>query len=451
MSLAALAAPLHGTLTGEDVEFSELTTDTRALTPGSLFLALTGENFDGNEFVAQAQTSGACGAIVSRQLEGDFPQLCVADTHKALGTIAALNRARSQAAVVALTGSQGKTTVKEMLGAILCMQGATLITEANLNNTIGVPLTLLRLDDGHQFAVVEMGANGHGEIAFSVGVTQPDVALITNASAAHIEGFGSLQGIVQAKGEIIDGLKPDGTMVLNADDANCGIWQQRAAGKKTVLFSLLNKHGKAHFHARAIGIDASAHTTFTLVTPEGEKPVAMKLLGKHNITNAVAAAAAAMAAGASVEDVARGLGNVEPVKGRLCPLSGLQGSRLIDDTYNASPSSFNAAVDVLMCHAGPKYLVAGDMRELGDEAVSAHQSVGEYAARAGVDELLAVGELSKYMVGAAGSRARHFDNKEALVQACKKLAGPNVTFLVKGSRGARMDTVVSALTTNEEV
>jgi len=444
-------SPLAGELLGNDVEFSVLATDTRTLNPGDVYLALVGENFDGNDFIEQALAKGASAAIVSKFADVALPQLKVSDTHAALGKIAALIRRRSKARLIALTGSQGKTTVKELLGAILQCRAPTLVTAANLNNTIGVPLTLLQLTEQHEFAVIEMGANCKGEIAFSVDVAQPDLALITLASAAHIEGFGSLEGIVQAKGEIIDGLGAEGVVLLNADDPNCESWIKRAGSRRKVLFSQTNKPGSADYYGKEIGIDDGAHTTFVLVSPKGEVKVSMNLLGKHNVTNAIAAAAAAMEAGASLDNIATGLGSVLPVYGRLKPVSGDNGSIVIDDTYNASPSSFFAAIDVLMCHGSPRILVAGDMRELGAEAEEAHRRVGEYAAKSGVDRVLTIGEYSKITAAACGPRATHFETKAELVAECRRLASPDTTFLVKGSRGARMDTVVAEISLSEEV
>lgn len=450
LSLATLAKELAGELTGTDVEFAQLSTDTRALGPGSVYLALRGERFDGNNFIEQARAAGAIAAIVHGALESSLPLLHVVDTHVALGKIAGMNRSRSQARVIALTGSQGKTTVKEMTGAILNSQAPTLVTEANLNNTIGVPLTLLKLQQEHEYAVIEMGANQAGEIAFSVAVAQPDLALITNASAAHIEGFGSLAGIVTAKGEIIDGLKPGGTLVLNADDANCAQWQRRAGKRRTVLFSRDNADNKARYFSRANTIDKQGRAAFTLVTPQGEREIAMRMLGKHNITNAIAAATAALEVGASLDSVVTGLSSVAPVKGRLLPLAGIGGSHLIDDSYNASPSSFNAAIDVLMSHDGLRYLIAGDMRELGSEADSAHSAVGAYAKQAGVDRLLAVGDQCRLMVKAFGAGAQHYATQAALIEACRDLASDDTTFLIKGSRGSTMDIVVKAMSQSED-
>lgn len=443
MTLQNLARQLDGSLFGGDVSFQNLSTDTRTLSPGDAYLALTGDRFDGNDFVDQAKSKGAAAAIVSRESDVEIPQLRVSDTHSALAGIARENRLRSEAKVIALTGSQGKTTVKEMLAAILQCTAPTLFTQANLNNTIGVPLTLLRLEASHQFAVLEMGANAGGEIAFSVAAALPDIALITNASDAHIEGFGSLQGIVEAKGEILDTLGDTGTAILNADDPNVHAWINRAGNSNVVLFSLTDR--QASYSAERVSLSANGNATFQLRCPQGMLEIELKLLGKHNVLNAVAAAAAAMEAGASMQDVQSGLSALEPIKGRLCQHAGLNGSLLIDDSYNASPSSFRAAIDVLMSCAGNKILVAGDMKELGPDELAAHAEVGNYARQAGVQSLLAVGELSKQTVAAFGEGGMHYSNQEQLINACSTMANDTTTFMVKGSRGARMDLVVSAL------
>ncbi len=445
MTLTNLAKQLNGHLLGADATFSSLSTDTRSITSGDAYLALAGERFDGNDFVGKAEANGAIAAIVSRQIESDLPLLQVANTHVALAEIARENRSRSSAKVIALTGSQGKTTVKEMLAAILQLTAPTLYTQANLNNTIGVPLTLLRLDETHRFAVLEMGANAAGEIAFSVAAALPDMALITNASDAHVEGFGSLQGIVRAKGEILDTLDASGVALLNADDPNVNEWIARVKEARTVLYSCENAQGNAEYHAEEIELAGNGRVAFVLCSPQGKVAIELGMLGKHNVSNAVAAATAALEAGASLADVQQGLSTVQPVSGRLFPRSGLSGSRVIDDSYNASPSSFRAAIDVLMSCEGKKVLVAGDMKELGNEESAAHASVGDYARLAGVDELLAVGELSRETVAAFGGRGSHFASQEQLINACKAMANDQLTFLVKGSRGAKMDLVVAAL------
>lgn len=453
MTLSLLAEELKADLHGEDVSFSKVSTDTRSLARGDLFLALVGGNFDGNKFIAQAEEKGACAAVVSENGSdsvSQLPVLRVVDTHKALGKIANINRKRSKAKVIALTGSQGKTTVKEMLGAILNIRADCLITEANLNNTIGVPLTLLKINEEHEFVVVEMGANSAGEISFSANVTQPDLAVITNASAVHIEGFGSLQGIVSAKGEIIDGLSDDGVLILNGDDEHIADWVQRAGSKRVVKFSYADEKQGSDYYATDVEILARGVTRFNLLTPIGDRMISSNLLGKHNVVNAVAASAAAIEVGASLDDVALGLNNLQPVKGRLSPLPGIKGSILIDDSYNASPGSFKAAIDVLMSFPGRKILLAGEMKELGSETDFAHVSVGEYALDSGVDELWATGENCKQMVNAFGSNGKYFTSKEEMVDACKLAASADLVLLLKGSRGAGMDTVVNALIDDEE-
>ena len=450
MTLSLLAQELDGELLGEDVMFSNVSTDTRSLKAGDLYLALVGENFDGNSFVDEAARAGAGSAVVSRKIASQLPTLKVADTHVALAKIANMNRQRSAAKVIALTGSQGKTTVKEMLHSILNNSADCLATEANLNNTIGVPLTLLKVEERHEYAVIEMGANAVGEIAFSVSATEPDIALINNASPAHIEGFGSLQGIVTAKGEIIDGLKSDGVMVLNADDPFVEDWSARAARKRIVRFSYENLSGDAQYFASQVKERSDGSNSFKLHTPRGEQALRSRLLGKHNVLNAVAASAVAMEAGASLTDVVEGLEKLNPVSGRLSRLSGLNGCQLIDDSYNASPGSFTAAIDVLSRLSGKRILVMGDMGELGVDTDSAHRNIGEYAAAAGLDALWAIGEKSKLAIDAYADKGRHFESKEELIEALVDITSPDLTLLVKGSRTAKMNEVVTALNIDGE-
>lgn len=450
MTLSQLAQELGGELLGEDVTFSNVSTDTRSLKSGDLYLALVGENYDGNNFIDEAARAGAGSAVISRELASRLPALKVVDTHVALGKIANINRRRSTATVIALTGSQGKTTVKEMLGSILKETAACLTTDANLNNTIGVPLTLLKLEQQHDYAVIEMGANAAGEIAFSVAATEPDIALITNASTTHLEGFGSLQGVVSAKGEIIDGLKSDGVMILNADDSYVENWIARASGKRIVRFSYADAAGDAEYFASGVVEQDDGTSSFNLHAPQGEQSLSICLLGKHNVLNAVAASAVAMEAGASLADVAAGLAKLNPVSGRLSGVSGVNGCHLIDDSYNASPGSFTAAIDVLSKLQGQKILVMGDMGELGEEADSAHRSIGEYAAAAGLDALWATGKKSKLAVDAFAGKGRHFESKEDLVAALITVANSGLTVLIKGSHSAKMNEVVTALKVDGE-
>ncbi len=445
MTLALLAQELGGELLGGNVTFSNVSTDTRSLKAGDLFLALVGEHYDGNKFIEAAAQAGAKSAVVSRRVESSLPVVQVADTHAALGRLANMNRRRSNAKVIALTGSQGKTTVKEMISAILSNSAECLATVANLNNTIGVPLTLLQVERRHDYAVIEMGANGAGEIAFSVAAAEPDVALITNASPAHIEGFGSLQGIAKAKGEIIDGLKSEGVMILNADDKFVEDWTKRAAQKRTVRFSYENAVKDAEYYASTVVERGDGTSGFTLHTPKGEQAVSICFLGRHNVLNAVAASAAAMEAGASLEDVAQGLAQLKPVSGRLSRLGGINGCQLIDDSYNASPSSFRAAIDVLAGLSNQRILVMGDMKELGDETDLAHSDVGRYASEAGLEVLWATGEKSKLAIAAFSGEGKHFETKEELIMELSAMTNTNLTVLIKGSRGAKMNEVVSAL------
>jgi UDP-N-acetylmuramoyl-tripeptide--D-alanyl-D-alanine ligase len=449
MTLSELAVRTGGELTGADSTFCKVSTDSRSVMPGDLYLALIGERFNGHEFVEAAAQRGAIAAVVSEEVVTSIPVLQVSDTHKTLGDLANVNRRRSDATVIALTGSQGKTTVKEMTGAILSNRAKTLITSKNLNNTIGVPLTLLRLLD-EQFAVIEMGANGAGEIAFSVAITEPDIVLITKASAAHIEGFGSLQGIVEAKGEIIDGLGDLGVAVLNADDDNVEQWLRRAGSKKIILFSLLEKAGSQYF-ASEIDLSNVGEVAFKLHSPQGSASIQLNMMGQHNVANAVSAAALALEVGANLEDVVKGLASLNSIDGRLKLRTGINGCTLIDDTYNASPDSFFSAIDALMSFSGRRIVIAGDMKELGSESKESHISVGHFAKQAGVDEFWATGDMSKLAVDAFGERALHFESQDELVERCRAGANQDVVFLVKGSRGAMMENIINELLINEVI
>lgn len=449
ISLSELASITGGEMIGDDVKFSSLSTDSRNVCHGDLYLALKGERFNGHDFVEAAAEKGAVAAVVSEPSKASMPLLKVTDTYEALGDLARENRRRSDAKIIALTGSQGKTTVKEMAGAILARKAKTLITAKNLNNTIGVPLTLLGLSD-HEFGVIEMGANGAGEIRFSVSKAEPDIVLITKASAAHIEGFGSLQGIVEAKGEIIDGLNESGIAVLNADDPNVWQWQERAKNNAVVLFSLREKQGSQYF-ASAINTTKIGELSFKLHSPKGSVDVNLQMMGEHNVANAVAASVLALEMGASLENVSAGLADLTPIDGRLKLRSGLGGSTLIDDTYNASPDSFFSAIDALMKFPGRRIVVAGDMNELGNESQDSHESVGRFAANAGVDEFWTIGNMAKWAANAFGKNAVHFESSKELVMHCQSNTKEDAVFLVKGSRGAKMENIINGLVSGETV
>lgn len=444
MQLSAVADQIRGKLIGDDTSFNSVAINTRSMDAGDLYVAIKGLNFDGNDFVEEAEKNGASGAIVERQVDAKLPQVLVENTKIALGKLAQLNRRRSKAVIIGITGSQGKTTVKEMVGLILALAGDTLVTKGNLNNDIGVPLTLLELVNTHRYGVIEMGANHAGEIGYSVELVEPNIAIITNAAQVHIEGFESLKGVAEAKGEIIDGVQTDGTVILNADDQFFESWKQRAGRKRIVSFSLQNPDHE--YFATDITTHDMAGVKFELRAKGEIIAITLPLLGKHNVNNAVAAAAVAMEVGAGIDQVAKGLGSMRPVIGRLFPLKGLNQGGLIDDSYNASPSSFRAAIDVLAEFDGYRILVMGDMSELGDETRTAHEELGKYANKAGIDQLWGIGEYTQYSAGSFGSGAVYFNSKSMLIEKCKKAMSPDTMVLIKGSRSARMNEVVDALT-----
>ncbi|MQT48176.1 UDP-N-acetylmuramoyl-tripeptide--D-alanyl-D-alanine ligase [Pseudomonas helleri] len=441
--LSEVAATLNGRVVGADASFSGVSIDSRAIGQGQLFIALTGPRFDGHDYLNDVAAKGAVAALVEREVpESALPQLVVADTRVALGQLGALNRAGYDKPVAAITGSSGKTTVKEMLACILRTRGPVLATKGNLNNDLGVPLTLLELTREHTSAVIELGASRIGEIAYTVAMTKPHVAVLNNAGTAHVGEFGGPDKIVEAKGEIIEGLAADGIAVLNLDDKAFAIWHARAAGSKVLSFSL--KNPEADFYASDLSLDARGCPRFTLHSPQGIEPVQINLLGTHNVANALAAAAAAHALGVSLFGIKTGLEAVQPVKGRAVAQVTSTGLRIIDDTYNANPTSMCAAVDILAAFSGRTVLVLGDIGELGEWAEQGHREVGAYAADK-VSALYAVGPLMAHAVAAFGHQARHFANQADLITALRTEHDKNTTILIKGSRSAAMENVVAAL------
>ena len=446
VSLSQLATILQGELSGADLDIDAVTTDTRKLTPGCLFVALKGERFDAHDFVEQAKAGGAGALLVSRRLDCDLPQLVVKDTRLAFGELAAWVRQQVPARVVALTGSSGKTSVKEMTAAILSECGNTLYTAGNLNNDIGVPMTLLRLTPEHQYAVIELGANHQGEIAWTVGLTRPEAALVNNLAAAHLEGFGSLAGVAKAKGEIFGGLPLNGVAIMNADNNDWLNWQNTIGERKTWRFS----PNAANSDFTATNIHVTSHgTEFTLQTPTGNTDVLLPLPGRHNIANALAATALAMAVGAPLSAVKTGLANLQAVPGRLFPIQLATNQLLLDDSYNANVGSMTAAAQVLSEMPGYRVMVVGDMAELGDESEACHTQVGEAAKSAGIDKVLSVGKISHF-ISDASDVGEHFADKDSLVKRLKALIDEQqiITILVKGSRSAAMEDVVHALQEN---
>lgn len=448
LSLSAAAQEFGGTLMYPDCQFSAVSTDSRKLAEGELFVALRGERFDAHQFLSDVATR-ACGMVVERPARDiNVPQWVVPDTTVALGQLALLNRRAFHGPLVAVTGSSGKTTVKEMIAAILGECGPVLATRGNLNNQIGVPLTLMQLESRHRFAVIEMGASGPGEIAYLCSLARPDVVLVNNVLPAHVAGFGSLDGVALAKGEIYRGVAPEGVAVINFDEAWADRWRASAAAP-VLGFSM--KSEEADFRARDLQADESGCYRFVLITPVGEVAVSLAISGRHNVANALAAAACAYAAGAGLDAMAIGLGKMQPVQGRLNRQVLASGATVIDDSYNANPGSVKAAVDALLAMKGDPILVLGDMGELGADEAGLHGDVGRYAAQQGVPRLLAVGPLSINTVREFGAGGEHFDSKDALVKRLQQLLEPGSVVLVKGSRFMAMETVVQQITDRGEL
>lgn len=444
LTLQQLAAITAGELFGGDLTFNAVSTDTRKVPADALFIALKGERFDAHDFVGDAIANGAGALLVSKHLPVAVPQVVVKDTRIALGQLAGWVRQQSSARVVALTGSSGKTSVKEMTAAILRLCGETLWTAGNLNNDIGVPLTLLRLTPEHQYAVIELGANHQNEIAYTTDLTRPESALVNNLAAAHLEGFGSLAGVAKAKGEIFEGLAASGTAILNADSNDWPHWQNHLHNKNVWRFSVESQPDSDFFATNIVF--STRGTQFTLHSPAGEVEITLPLPGRHNIANALAAAALALSVNAPLNAIQQGLAALEAVKGRLYPVALNDSQLLIDDSYNANVGSMTAAAQVLAEMPGYRVMVVGDMAELGDEAAECHREVGEAARLAGIDKVLSVGTLSKGISDASGV-GEHFTDKAAVAERLKSLLSEHheMTILVKGSRSAAMEQVVQTL------
>lgn len=446
-TLSAFARSCGGELIGADRQYTGVSTDTRTLAAGELFVALRGPRFNANDFVNAAETAGAAGAVVDTLVDRPLPQVLVKDTQNALTAASAAWRGHFQFPVVGVAGSNGKTTVKEMIAAILERSGPTLATRGNLNNHIGVPLTLFRLDAAHRHAVIEIGANRAGEVADLVKIARPTVGLITNAGAEHLEGFGSLEGVARAEGEMVAGLEPSATAIINADDAFADLWRGMTRARVTTFGVANSADFSAHDIATAISTAADGFITrFQMRTPHGATPVELPLAGRHNVVNALCAAAAATAAGASLADVRTGLATMRPVPGRLQLKTAPSGAWIVDDSYNANPSSMKAGIEVLESIDARRWLVMGDMGELGDFADASHQEIGRFAREHRVDRLFATGKLSAQAVEAFGTGAEWFADTEALARAVNAELTREVCVLVKGSRSNRLERVVEALT-----
>ena len=441
-SLAFIAQATGGRLVGADRMVDGIATDTRALSGGdALFIALKGEQFDGHDHVRTAIEGGCVAALVARQLDIDAPQVIVADTERALGAFAAAVQRERHTKVLAITGSNGKTSVKTLLLSILQQLGGAYANPGNRNNEIGLPLAVLDAPDDARFAVYEMGAGKPGDIAYLTAIARPDVALVNNIAPAHLERMGSLQGVAETKGAIHDALPADGVAVVNADDSFAPSFIERAQGRRVLRFGI---DAAAELQAGDIQLVANG-ARFVLAAPTGDIAIALPMPGRHNVRNALAAAAMAIAVGASLEQVRAGLEAVQPVAGRLVAHALRSGAVLVDDSYNANPGSLAAGIDTLASSGDEAWLVLGDMRELGAGEIALHAQAGQQARAAGIVRLFALGDLSAHAVAAFGDGAQAFDSHEALADALAADLHAGVRVLVKGSRGSAMDRIVKAL------
>jgi UDP-N-acetylmuramoyl-tripeptide--D-alanyl-D-alanine ligase len=436
LHLSDLATALNSKILGRDVVIENIVTDSRKVRYGTLFAALPGSQVDGHDFAASAVEMGAVALLVSHKLELDVPQLVVKDVLLALGRLARLIRDRVNPVVIGITGSNGKTTVKEMLTSILRLQDGVLATRGNYNNELGVPLSLFDLEQNHRFAVLEMGASKTGDIAYLSGIAGPDVGLVTNVGPAHLQGFGDEQGVAEAKGEIYAALPEAGWAIINGDEPWSSAWQKISTAGHTLIFGT-----KADHDVRLERKDGRAR----IITPQGGFDLELPLPGEHNLLNATAAAAVAIALEIPLETIQSGLEAVEPVPGRLNLLRTASGCTVIDDTYNANPASLYSALQVLANLQGTPWLVLGDMKELGQGSRKLHAEVGDAARSLGVSRVFATGEMSEFTVDAFGEGATHFADREALIKALIQELRPGINCLVKGSRSMGMEAVVEAI------
>jgi UDP-N-acetylmuramoyl-tripeptide--D-alanyl-D-alanine ligase len=446
MSLSAIAVWTHGRLLDgsaglDDAEVTGVAIDTRKLQPGDLFVAIKGERADGHDYLDQAAARGAVAALVTRKVDSELPQVLVNDAVLALGDLASAVRAQRDVRVIGITGSNGKTTVKTLVASILSRHGRTHVSAGNFNNELGLPLSLLSMPRDTEYAVFEMGAGKPGDIAYLAAIARPDIGLVTLIAPAHLARMGSIEGVAETKGALYQALPADGIAIINADDAFASFFGGLAGARRQLRFGL---EQPADVGADIIEqrVDGSR---FVLSTPHGDAEVALPLPGRHNIANALAATAVALALEVPLETIVAGLEQVPGVAGRLRREVMGGGWTLIDDSYNANPSSMAAAIDTLLLAGGERWLVLGDMAELGAEARALHAGIGERASERGVDRLFAVGPLGVATVEAFGAGGEHFDDKAALIAALKSRVHAGVTCLVKGSRSAGMEQVVAAL------
>lgn len=446
MRLGAIAMWTHGRLLGgkaglDQAEITGVAIDTRKLLPGNLFVAIKGEHVDGHDYLDDAAARGAVAALVTRQVDSALPQLLVDDAGVALGDLASAVRAQRDVRVVGITGSNGKTTVKTLVASILSRHGRTHVTAGNYNNELGLPLSLLAMPSDIEYAVLEMGAGKPGDIAYLAAIARPDIGLVTLIAPAHLERMGSIEGVAETKGALYQALPADGIAIINADEAFASFFGGLAGARKVLRFGL--------DHPADVGADIVEQridgSHFVLSTPQGDAEVNLPLPGRHNIVNALAATAVALALDVPLETIIAGLERVQGVAGRLRLDIAAGGWTVIDDSYNANPSSMAAAIDTLLLASGERWLVLGDMAELGADARALHAGIGERARQRGVDRLFAVGSLGAATVEAFGAGGEHFDDKPSLIAVLQAQLHPGITCLVKGSRSAGMEQVVAAI------
>ena len=448
MLMSEAAKALGGQLIGNDVMFTSVSKDTRSIASGDLYVAIKGDRFDGHAFVQQASESGAAGALVSDVDSDDISQIRVDDTRLALGSLASYWRERFAGKLVGITGSNGKTTVKEMTRSIVVQAAGeehVLSTLGNLNNDIGMPMTLLSLRDQHQFAVIEMGANHAGEIDYLSHIARPHVALVNNAGPAHLEGFGSIENVARSKAEIYTGLVDGGTAIINADDTYADYWKglcKKLGGHQQIL-SYSMQDSTADIYAELTG--SGSANEFLITTPKGQGRISLNVPGKHNVMNALAAASIAIALDLTIENIVAGLNKFEGVSGRLATVKAACGASLINDTYNANPLSLYAAMKVLAEQGGDTWLVLGDMAELGPAAEQLHKEAGEQARELGIKHLLATGDTSRHATQGFGDETGFYEDRDQLISKLEQALTPDSTVLVKGSRSMGMEQIVNAL------
>ncbi len=441
LKLSDIAEYIDGRLVFSDAEVSNVFTDSRQSKKDALFVALKGDNFDAHLFLNDVVKQGAKGLVVEQESAIEIPQIVVDDTRLALGKIAKFNRIHLTPKTIAITGSSGKTTVKEMTATILKRLGKTIATYGNLNNDIGAPLTLLKLDKSHEFAVVELGANHAGEIKYTSNLTLPDVAMVNNVGAAHLEGFGSLQGVANAKGEIYQSLSDSGVAVVNLDEPYSKQWLKTI----TSQVKTFSKNKSADVTAKNIVMDKNQVASFDCCYKGQVQPIKLAIAGEHNVSNALAAATCCLSIGVELSDIAKGLSQAPVVSGRLNTTILDNGCRIIDDSYNANLSSMKAAIKLLSGYDGKRIFVAGDMAELGEYAQSCHQQIGEYATQKGIDAVYACGKMTQHTIEKFSGDGNHSSSQQDLIKQLKQQLKSNTSILIKGSRSAQMEKVVKAL------